>query len=366
MRRVLLVVAVAAVAAGCGRGGGQPEETPAPRVPVRIEHIEPGSITAEVTSTGTIRARDDVPIVAEAGGRVVGVPVEVGDHVVAGDVLVALDPELAELGRMQAQAQLLVAQAELDDATATLERTRNLWESGDVADAELESVEQRAKSAEAGAASAEAALGSADRALRNTEIESPVAGTVAFVYAEIGHTVAVGTPVAHVVNDDTVEVDLGLSEDQVADLKAGRPATIRVRALPGESFAGRVEYVGRRADDATKTFPVRVTARNTSHRMRSGMVAEVEIAAKRYSDVIAIERDWIVQRYGEPAVYVAADSVAALHKLVLGRVIGNRVIVKTGLEEGDLLITLGHDQLTEGAAIDVVIDTPDTAEGSDR
>jgi membrane fusion protein (multidrug efflux system) len=341
------------VAGGCGPRGGPEEEQAVERVPVRVVEITAGPVTATVTATGTIKARDDVPISAEAGGRVLEVTARVGDDVSEGDVLVRLDDELAALALRQAEAQRLLAEAELDDAEASLERAQSLWRSGDIADAEREATEHRAKSARASFAAAQAGLGAAERQLRNTRIQSPIDGTVVFVHAEEGHLIAVGTPVAHVVNDDVVEIELGLSEDQVPDVSPRQAATVRVRALPGELFGGKVEYVGRRADDMTKTYPVRVVLRNSAHRLRAGMVAEVTIDAKEFSDVVVIERDWVVERYGEPAVYVASGSLAVLKRLTLGRVIGNRVIVTSGLDEGDLMVTFGYDRLTEGTALEI-------------
>jgi membrane fusion protein (multidrug efflux system) len=68
---------------------------------------------------------------------------------------------------------------------------------------------------------------------------------------------------------------------------------------------------------------------------------------------VVIERDWVVERYGEPAVYVASGSQAVLKRLTLGKVIGNRVIVTSGLDEGDLMVTFGYDRLTEGTALEI-------------
>jgi membrane fusion protein (multidrug efflux system) len=329
-----------------------------------VVEIAPGAITATVSATGTIKARDDVPISAEASGRVVEVVAQVGDRVSEGDVLARLDSELAELSQQQAEAQLLLAEAELDDAEVGLERAMSLWKAGDIADAEKEAAERRAKSARASFAAATAGANAAARQLRNTGITSPVAGTVAFVHAREGHLIAMGAPAAHVVNDDVVEIELGLTEDQVTDIRPRQSAEVKVRALPGERFEGRVEYVGRRADDMSKTYPVRVVVPNPAHRLRSGMVAEVTVAAAEYRDVVAIERDWIVDRYGEPAVYVASDSTAAVRRLTLGKVIGDRVVVKSGLEAGDRMITFGHDQLTDGAPIDIKGAPADTADAS--
>ena len=348
-----ILAAAVLVAGGCRPRGGPEGEQAVERVPVRVVEITTGPVTATVAATGTIKARDDVPISAEAAGRVLEVVAQVGDSVSEGDVLVRLDDELAALALRQAEAQRLLAEAELDNAEAGLERARSLWESGDIADSEWEATEHRAKSARASFAAAQAGLAAAERQLRNTSIQSPIDGTVVFVYAEEGHLIAVGTPVAHVINDDVVEIELGLSEDQVPDVSPRRTTTVRVRALPGEIFGGKIEYVGRRADDMTKTYPVRVVLPNPTHQLRAGMVAEVTIDAKEFSDVVVIERDWVVERYGEPAVYVASGSLAVLKRLTLGKVIGNRVIVTSGLDEGDLMVTFGYDRLTEGTALEI-------------
>ena len=331
-------------------------------VPVRVEAVAPASLTLEASATGVLEARDDVVISTEVGGQVEETLVRVGDRVYQDEVLLTLDDELASLGVRQAEAQLLMAEAELDDAETNLSRSASLWESEDISDVQYEAAQTREKAARASYMAAEAALGSAERQLRNTRVRSPIDGVVAFVHVEEGQLVAVGTPVAHVVNDDVLQVELGLSEDRVSDIVPGARADVRVRALGGRTFRGKVEYVGPRADDMTKTYPVRVMVPNSGHAIRAGMVAEVSVAAVEFNDVIAIQSDWVVDRYGEPAAFVASDSTAALRRLSLGRAVGDKVVVNSGLQEGDLLITLGAEQLTDGAPIEIRGDSPEVDE----
>ena len=355
MKRLMAVVPVIAlVIAGCGRPGEGSDESrrPAP-VPVEVTAIERSSITAFVCGTGTITARDDCLVAAEAGGRVVGIPVVVGDDVEVGGVLVVLDDELPALAVKQAEAQLLMAEADLRDAEAGLKRASYLWKSGDISDADYEAIETRAIAARGLHMTAEAALAGSARQLRDTLVTSPIAGTVAFVHVEKGQLVAPGTPVVHVINDAELEVDLGIAEGDVVNVKPGARAEITVRPLPGEIFRGRVEYVGPRADDLTKTYPARVTIRNRDRALRAGMVADISVAAHVMRDVIVIERDWVFDRYGEPAVFVAVDSVAVRRKISLGRVVGARVVVLAGLESGDKLVTLGLSQLNDGTRIGI-------------
>jgi membrane fusion protein (multidrug efflux system) len=359
MRRLLAGLLLAVLAAGgCGGGEGGEQTARGPEaVPVEVMTVTPEDATATVTATGTLAARDDVPISAEASGRVAEVLVKVGDRVAEGDVLVRLDDELARLALRQAEAQLLSAEADLADAETGLERSRALRENGDISQAEFDAAELRYKASRGAFLAAQAAHGSAERRLRNTVIESPIDGTVAFVQAEVGHLMNVGSPVAHVVNDDTLEVEIGLTEQQAVDVRAGRKARVRVRSYPEREFVGRVEYVGPRADDRSKTFPARVVLRNPGGELRAGMVGEVTIATEEFKDRIVIVRDWVVDRYGEPAVFVAADSLAELRRVRLGKVLGDRVIVEDGLSEGDRLVVLGYERLSEGARVSVKRDT---------
>ena len=354
MKRALAWLVILVFAGGCGPRGGPPVEGSAPpAVPVEVTEVIPGTAVSTVTATGTVAARNDVPVGAEASGVVSDVPVQVGDRVEAGQVLVRLDSELAELGLKQAEAQFLIAQADHETAEANLERVRILWENGDVADSDFEAAERGAKAARGALLAADAGRGSAARQLRNTAIESPVAGTVAFVYAEVGHLVAAGTPVAYVVDDAVVQIDIGLSEDQAVEVKPDQKAVVTVRALKGEVFEGRVEYVGRRADERTRTYPARVIVPNRGGRLRSGMVAEVVVRARAFENAVVIERDWVIDRFGEPAVYVAVDSLATIRPVTLGQVIGDRVVVREGLEPGDLVVSFGYSQLTDSARVSI-------------
>jgi RND family efflux transporter MFP subunit len=352
-RSVVLAALTAGLLSSCGGRGGPPEGARTQAVPVEVHAVDVGSVTATVAATGTIVARDDVLVSAEANGQVKEIPVKVGQRVEKGQTLVMLDEELAELGVKQAEAQLLLAEADLANAEANLKRAKTLWESGDIPDADFESTERLAKVARAGYMVAEAGLGTARRQLRNARITSPIAGFVAFVHAEEGQLVGLGTPVAHVVNDSWLEIELGLNEDQVVEVRPGRSAEVRVRAYPDDNFEGNIEYVGPRAEDLSKTYPVRVVLRNEDRRLRGGMVAEVTIATADIEDVVVIERDWVVERFGEPAVFVAADTLAQLRKVALGKVVGARVVVESGLERGDLVVSLGYDQLSDGTRIDV-------------
>jgi membrane fusion protein (multidrug efflux system) len=353
MRRGLIAVAALLLLAGCGRPG--PGATPggAEAIPVDVVRVALESADATVVATGTLRAVDDVPIAAEAGGRVVEVPVSVGDRVEKGDLLVQLDAVLAGLAYRQANAQWAIAKTELDDAGVAFRRAESLWKSEDISEVEFEAAERRLDTAKASYDAALATVGTAERHVENCAVSTPVDGWVAFIHAEVGHLIPAGTPVAHVVNDATMKLDLGLSEDQITGVHKGDRVDIRVRALPGRTFSGSVEYVGRRADEVNRTYPVRVRVPNPGRELRSGMVAEATVTTGRFRDAVIVERDWIIDRFGEPAAYVASDSLAAVRRVTLGRPIGDRVVVTSGLAEGDMLITVGLDLLSDGAPIEI-------------
>ena len=258
---VLVVLAVA----GCGAPSwSRRQQAEIGRARSRVEVDAADTVTATVTATGTIRAEDDVRSARRRTGACLEVPARVGDSVAEGDVLVQLDDELAELGLQQAEAQLLLAEADsttpnpVSDSSAASGRTAT----SPTPTTRRPSARQVRRARRFMAA--DAGLAAAERQLRNTEIEHSRRGTRR-VHSRRGRA-----PHSHRrrrwrMSSTTTRSrsSFGLSEDQVADVSAG-PARRGPRAS-----ASRRELRGygsstsaRRADDMTRTYPVRVVVGN--------------------------------------------------------------------------------------------------------
>ena len=159
-----------------------------------------------------------------------------------------------------------------------LERNRTLFEKGDVSDAEMEGLRLAAQNAESALRSAEVALKVAQRQLADTQVRSPIAGTVDRRFVEVGETVGMGTSVADVVDLDVVKVRLTIPEQEIGRVTVGQTARVTMDPYPGVIFEGQVVSAGSKAEENSHRYPVEVEVANRVETpLKSGMFARTEI-----------------------------------------------------------------------------------------
>jgi RND family efflux transporter MFP subunit len=144
---------------------------------VEVTPVDIADVTDIVSGVGNVAAMRDVKVASETAGRVLRVHVKVGDAVKQGQTLVEVDAELKEAAAEQARAQMLAAKTNLEKSKKDFERTQMLYNTGDVADIELEGYRLTYQSAEAHKG-ATAVLRAADRQVSDSRIKAPVPGRV--------------------------------------------------------------------------------------------------------------------------------------------------------------------------------------------
>ena len=228
---------------------------------VVIETVHAQDRPARLVLRGRTEAFREVVARSETGGRVVAAPAIEGTSVTEGDVLCRLDTDARGAALAQAQAEY---------------RTRELDYNAAV---ELLSRGHRSANAVAGVEAlrdaAQARLEAAQQELANINIRAPFDGYFDNRAAEIGDYLAPGAPCGTVVQMNPMLITAEIAERDVADLVPGMPGTARL--ITGETVAGTVRFVERRADPATHTFRLELEAANPDGRLRSGVTAEITI-----------------------------------------------------------------------------------------
>jgi len=360
-RRRVLVLAAAGLVLATGvliiAASRQSQADSAPQqsrpTAVEVTPVAVADVADIVTGVGTVAAMRDVRVASETAGRVLKVYVQVGDAVKAGQPLVEVDAELKEAAADQASAQMLAAKTNLEKSKKDLERTRKLFDSGDVADVELEGFRLAYQSAEAQYKGAVAALRAADRQVSDSHIKSPIAGVVASRHVEVGEMVGPGMEIANVVDISSVKAKLSVAEEDIVKLRAGQPAMLRIDSRPGEQFNGNILTVGAKSESPTgHTYPVEVVVQNKGgDLLKAGMFARVEIQARMAKGVLTIAKESLVEDGARAAVFVAKDGFARLRPITVG-IRGNTVLqVVDGLVQGDLVISFGQKSLKDGAPV---------------
>ncbi|MEX6725139.1 efflux RND transporter periplasmic adaptor subunit [Parapedomonas caeni] len=339
-------------------GAGEPEISKggdAQGVVPRVTVIVPGASTraAQVTVTGTIAARYDMPVGVEGeSGRLAAVLVEAGDRVAKGQLLARLNTDLLKPQVAQLAAALEEARANARLARADYERVKAIAESGAVAKEEIDRRKATAETAAARAKVVEAQLNETTARLRRAEIRAPEAGVVLERMAELGQTATMSTPLFRLAKDGQVELRGEVAEQDMPKLAEGQAATVTITGID-RTFTGKVWLVGAVIDPKTRLGSVRV-ALTPDPQLRPGAFARGVVTTGATSKPVLPQS--AVQADGQGSyVYIVGDDnrterrdVKVTATVEQGLVIGagltgdEKVVASAGafLRTGELIIPI--------------------------
>jgi RND family efflux transporter MFP subunit len=296
-------------------------------------------VTDSFSQVGTIVAYNDVAVISETSGRVVKVDAEVGDYKPAGSVLVEVDSELKV-------AAYKAAQVTYEKAKKDLERYEALYKEGSISDSQIEQARWSYQSAESQYIVVR-------RQLNDTRITTPISGIVTARYVNIGNMV-MGAPqatvVANVVDISRLKVKVNVSEKDVIRIKVGEKVEVTTDVFPGEVFAGSIFSISSKGDEG-HTYPVEVVLKNSKQQIKAGMFGRVMFTPKSAGNVIVIPRESIVGSVKNAALYVVNNNVAKLCSVVTGKEAGTDIEILSGLQEGELVVVNGQNNLSDNAPV---------------
>ena len=303
---------------------------------------------------------------APARGRVLGVRVSPGDRVRAGQVLVTLespDAAMAQSDLSKATAHVTAAQAQARYASSARDRAERLLALKAIPrqDYERAIAEHQLAQSELVEAEAElrrsrmtaAALSASDGPEGNIDLKAPLSGVVLERLAVPGTVVEAGTPLVVITEPAALWLVVDAPETLLGGLRAGTVLRFTVPAYPAATFTGRITAIGAGLDPAKRTLPVRATVSNASGRLKSAMVATVEIPLRGGTLPTADTSGWVViptdavqLLRGATTVFVAMpDGNGGAHLMartveVGGRSAG-RVTITSGISPGDIIVVEG-------------------------
>ncbi len=351
----LVLVLAASALAGCGaRRAAAPAAKGTVALPVRVAAATVGDIVQTRKLGGRIVARTVVAVSARFGGRVLSVPVRVGQGVAKGAVLVTLEPRDASAQLEQARASLAQAETANANAAKTFERMKTLFAEGAVSRQQFDQASAEAEAAAARLEQARAAVALARSALQETTVMAPIGGLVANLHAERGEVVAPGQPLLSIEDTDSVYAEVNVGEREVGKLQVGEEVRVAVDALDDGVFTGRIVSIEPSAGGSTRAFLTKVEIANPDHRLRPGMFAEVRLDTDRRRQVVTIPAEAVVDRGDAAVVYVVQGGIARERPVKTGLSDGERVEVAEGLEAGEQVIVAGQNLVSDKTPVTVV------------
>jgi RND family efflux transporter MFP subunit len=327
----------------------------AERSGVEVATATPRILAGRIRVPGRIepnayRAVTVTPLVA---GRVLRVPVELGDRVAGGQTLaVVYGPELAE-----AQTRFLSMKAQLDYDHQRLRRTERLVAIGAASQQELEEVRavHTGHATEVEGARTRllllgipeertAQLSSPDAISAEVNVPAPVSGVVIERVANVGLVVEPAMKLFTVADLSSVWGIGAVYERDFAAIRVGSSVVLKTPAYPGVELGGRVSYIDPQVSDETRTASVRVGVANPEGKLRLGMYVDMEIETDDGRTGLAVPRESVQTVGARSFVYLVDSSDPGRfveREVRLGRTFQDFVEILEGLASGEVVVGKG-------------------------
>lgn len=298
-------------------------------------HVE--NVNAKYSYSGTFEPNKETKISAELQGKINTLLVDVGSVVIKGQTLVLLDNSLLKL-------QVQTIDVQVEGLEADVKRFIILAKADAIQGVQLEK-------AELGLKSAKVQRAILLEQINKTTIKAPFQGVVTAKLSEEGAFAAPGVPLLQITDITNLKFTVNVPENDLRQFKLNHSYTITSDAYPDISFTGKVTMIGSKANMGS-SFPVQFTLNNTSDlKIKSGMFGKVNLENVSQEMGIIIPASAMVGTAIQPQVYLIKKGKSVMQNITISKNIQNKVVVSSGLKEGDVIVTNGFINLYDGANI---------------
>ena len=298
-------------------------------------HVE--NVNAKYSYSGTFEPNKETKISAELQGKINTLLVDVGSVVIKGQTLVLLDNSLLKL-------QVQTIDVQLEGLEADVKRFIILAKADAIQGVQLEK-------AELGLKSAKVQRAILLEQINKTTIKAPFQGVVTAKLSEEGAFAAPGVPLLQITDITNLKFTVNVPENDLRQFKLNHSYTITADAYPEISFTGKVTMIGSKANMGS-SFPIQFTLNNTSDlKIKSGMFGKVNLENASQEMGIIIPASAMVGTAIQPQVYLIKNGKSVMQNITISKNIQNKVVVSSGLKEGDVIVTNGFINLYDGANI---------------
>lgn len=326
--------------------------------PVKAFAVKRTEISERLLNTGLIQAWKEITITPDIGGKIDKIHVEEGDMVKQGQLLAELDTRAFRLQLEQAEAGVVVAEANLEDAKRNMDRMERLSVESAVSEQQYEKIKLLYEATGAQLQQARAVLNLAKHNVEVSRMRAPFSGVVASRNAEVGDVINPmmggffpNEGILTLMDYSRIKLEVEVSQRDASRIEKGQFAQVEVAAFQGRAFPGRVSLVNQTADPRSKKFSVVVVLENQELLLKPNTFGDVTFIVGVHEDVLVIPPKAVLEK---SYVFVVQGETVKKVGVTLGFQNQDFVEVTSGLKEGDRVIIEGNFGLEEGAQIDVL------------
>ena len=305
-------------------------------ITAKLYVVEPNLLSNGINAVGTLLPNEEVELISEAAGKVVGIFFDEGTSVANGQLLLKVDD-------VELQAQLKRAEYQLALTGERLNRQEILLEKDAVSREEFDQVQTDYNILQTD-------IDLLKTRISKTEIRAPFAGTIGFRGVSLGSYLQLNTIIARLIDHNKLKLEFAIPEKYASTCFIGNKIKFRTEVSPDE-FEAIVYAVDPKVDVATRTITVRGVYNNSGKKLLAGMFARINLIINQSDEVYLIPTEAIVQEMEGKKVWVLSNGKAYSQTITTGYRSNNQVEVITGLQTGDTIMVTGLMQVREGASV---------------
>lgn len=305
---------------------------------VETRTLKPSPFFEYIDITGTVKARNQINIIAEEGGLLRKVNKNKGTMVRRGDTLAVLEQKVITAAYNEAKAAL--KQAEL-----TFNSNRVLFDRKAISENDYLASKYNLDRVQS-------AYDLAKARYDKLFITAPLSGLINNRYYDDGAYVMPMTPLFELIDNERVKIEAGVAARFFGDIRVGTPVILTFDAYPGVVKDAQVNFVSKSIDPLNRTFTIEVELDNSDQLMVTEMIANVRLLRRVYENEIVIPIDALMNSEQGQYVYLNENNLARRKGIDILAIYGDSVLVK-GLETNQQLIVFGQQDLSDGEVIEV-------------
>ncbi|HJW11436.1 MAG TPA: efflux RND transporter periplasmic adaptor subunit [Albitalea sp.] len=347
---------------GPGRGRGTPATT------VGVASAERADIPVLLEALGTVTPAATVTVKSQVSGVLQQVMFREGQMVKAGQLLAQIDPRPFEMALMQALGQRQRDEAQLENARLTLQRYRTLLEQDSIARQDVDTQAALVKQLEGTLNTDRAAEGTARLNLGYSRIVAPISGRLGLRVVDVGNVVTANDAngIAVITQLQPIDVEFAVPQDQAPELQASSNAGTRLaataldRTRTTELDSGAFSTLDNQVDTQTGTVRAKARFPNAKAALFPNQFVNVRVLLRTVEGAVVVPVNAL--RHGSNGDYVyvldVAERTVALRQVKRGDASVDKVVITSGLQVGEKVITEGADRLKDGARVLLPGDRP--------
>ena len=354
---------------GPGAGGRR-----APATTVGVATAERANIPVILEALGTVTPQATVKVRPQVSGVMEKVLFTEGQMVRAGDLLATIDPRQFEMALLQTSGQRQRDEAQLDSARVTLQRFKTLLGQDSIARQDVDTQAALVKQLEGTVVIDKANEGAARLNLSYTRVTAPVSGRVGLRTVDVGNVVSSSdvNGIALITQISPIDVVFNVPQDQAGQLQQAAAAgtvmkaTALDRTRSSALDTGVFASLDNQVDTTTGTVKAKARFANSRLALFPSQFVNVQLQLKIIENAVVVPVTALRRGNDGDYVYVvnAAEHTVSLRPVQRGQATVDKIVVASGLDVGEQVITEGADRLKDGASVVLPGDSPGGAGGA--